>query len=147
MRYVIILNKPVVWLLWNLAAQLALLTGLEPIKQIYGRLLDISTQESARGISVFPGTVTNHSSFTLKLLSFHIFTYFVSSVCFPSLFSQWQSISPEVVLCYSGMPRSNAGETFGQFWHRYGLCCKEHGTTTFICTYNLTRFVMQYVTL
>lgn len=84
MRYVIILNKPVVWLLWNLAAQLALLTGLEPIKQIYGRLLDISTQESARGISVFPGTVTNHSGhlspwscchFTSLLTSFPLYAF------------------------------------------------------------------------
>lgn len=41
--------------------------------------------------------------------------YIFLTACFPSLFSQWQPVSSEVVLCCSGLSRRCTGETLGRF--------------------------------
>lgn len=101
----LILTKAIVWLRCILTAQLSLFTDLEPVKRIYDRLVDNSTQESVKGISVFPGTVT------LRLYVHHL----------PCLTSMQKTC---MIFCFFFPACSLNGSPSGQRWYFAVQACQ-----------------------
>lgn len=93
-----------------LTAQLTSPTGLEKVKLIYDRLLDISTQESTK-CSSFPGKEWKTTRFTARTSHFRLFHCVSVQPCEYSfsLFPERKACSPEVVLCSPDIPRTITG--------------------------------------
>lgn len=80
-------------------------TGLEPLKQTYEALLEVSAQELKRGVPAFPGMGLIRN----RRLSWPVPCH--TCLCFPSVLPRWRPTGPEVAFCSSGVSAIDPGQT------------------------------------